>query len=564
MGQTILLADDSITIQKVIELTFSDEDFQLHTVGNGQKAIDEIRTVKPDIVLCDIIMPEKNGYEVCEFIKTQDDLKQIPVLLLTGAFEPFDQERARKAGCDGFLAKPFEPQTLISKVRQLLESAGAAPAVATSADAPAISLDETPGPSTEPPPVVASSPPVAPPPLPAMEEGATVIEEGFAVEAGERELSVEAGDQTVLLGAEEPPTVPSEDIWSQVQETSEAPPSVPEQGGDDAATIFMAAPPEPEPVESTPAANEFDEITTPSPPSAHDADQADDGAWVLPSTEEDGGSGSGEPELTPLGDFGGFDDFAASDQAPAIEPEPVAPEPPPLAAPPVEPVESEPVAPEPPPLAAPPVEPVEFVEPEPVVPEAPPEPEAVAPEPPPFSQPAAQPPLPPEPTPLEDAIFGTPEPSPPPVQEDAPLSDLPLTPSPLADDTIQPSAVPPEPTPVVEPAPEPVPEPQPLTEEPVLGEADFGLPSTPVETVAFGGGSVDEELKLSDEKASAPQPETTLGSADIDAIADKVAERLVQKLSETAIKEIAWEVVPDMARTLIQKEIDALKAKIPK
>ncbi len=377
MGQTILLADDSITIQKVIELTFSDEDFQLHTVGNGQKAIDEIRTVKPDIVLCDIIMPEKNGYEVCEFIKTQDDLKQIPVLLLTGAFEPFDQERARKAGCDGFLAKPFEPQTLISKVRQLLESAGAAPAVA-SADAPAISLDETPGPSTEPPPVVASSPPVAPPPLPAMEEGATVIDEGFAVEAGERELSVEAGDQTVLLGAEEPHTVPSEDIWSQVQETSEAPPSVPEQGGDDAATIFMAAPP--------------------------------------------------EPELTPLGDFGGFDDFAASDQAPAIEPEPVAPEPPPLAAPPVESIEPEPVAPEPPPLAPPPVEPVEFVEPEPVapeppplvepepvVPEAPPEPEAVAPEPPPFSQPAAQPPLPPEPTPLEDAIFGTPEPSPPPA-----------------------------------------------------------------------------------------------------------------------------------------------------
>src|SRR3990170_7798812 len=127
MGHTILLADDSITIQKVIELTFSDEDFNLHTVGNGQKAIDEIRTVKPDIVLCDIIMPEKNGYEVCEFIKSSQDLKHIPVLLLTGAFEPFDQERARAAGCDGFLAKPFEPQTLISKVKELLVRA---PAVA--------------------------------------------------------------------------------------------------------------------------------------------------------------------------------------------------------------------------------------------------------------------------------------------------------------------------------------------------------------------------------------------------------------------------------------------------
>jgi len=86
MSKKLLLADDSITIQKVIELTFSDEDFELHTVGNGQKAIDEIRTIQPHIVLCDIIMPEKNGYEVCEFIKSNDDLRHIPVLLLTGAF----------------------------------------------------------------------------------------------------------------------------------------------------------------------------------------------------------------------------------------------------------------------------------------------------------------------------------------------------------------------------------------------------------------------------------------------------------------------------------------------
>ena len=139
MGHKVLLADDSITIQKVIELTFSDEDFELHTVGNGQKAIDEIRSVRPDIVLCDIIMPEKNGYEVCEFIKSSDDLKQIPVLLLTGAFEPFDQERAKAAGCEGFLAKPFEPQTLISKVKELLAGAtgGAAQAAAPPAQPPA-------------------------------------------------------------------------------------------------------------------------------------------------------------------------------------------------------------------------------------------------------------------------------------------------------------------------------------------------------------------------------------------------------------------------------------------
>ncbi|HKN47817.1 MAG: hypothetical protein DMF78_01600 [Acidobacteria bacterium] len=123
MGKKILLADDSITIQKVIELTFSDEDFEVVTVGNGRAAIEKVQDVRPDLVLCDIIMPEKDGYEVCDFIKKTPGLGHIPVLLLTGAFEPFDQDRASRVGCDGFLAKPFEPQTLIAKVKDLLNQA---------------------------------------------------------------------------------------------------------------------------------------------------------------------------------------------------------------------------------------------------------------------------------------------------------------------------------------------------------------------------------------------------------------------------------------------------------
>jgi CheY-like chemotaxis protein len=130
MGKKILLADDSITIQKVIELTFSDEDFDVVTVGNGRLAIEKAQEVRPDIVLCDIIMPEKDGYEVCDFIKKSPVLSQVPVLLLTGAFEPFDQERAARVGCDGFLAKPFEPQTLIAKVKDLLNQAASRQPVA--------------------------------------------------------------------------------------------------------------------------------------------------------------------------------------------------------------------------------------------------------------------------------------------------------------------------------------------------------------------------------------------------------------------------------------------------
>jgi CheY-like chemotaxis protein len=137
MGKKILLADDSITIQKVIELTFSDEDFEVVTVGNGRLAVERVQEVQPDLVLCDIIMPEKDGYEVCDFIKKNPALSHIPVLLLTGAFEPFDQERAARVGCDGFLAKPFEPQTLIAKVKDLLnQGAGARVAARPAAVAP--------------------------------------------------------------------------------------------------------------------------------------------------------------------------------------------------------------------------------------------------------------------------------------------------------------------------------------------------------------------------------------------------------------------------------------------
>jgi CheY-like chemotaxis protein len=122
----LLLADDSVTIQRVIELTFADEDVQVIAVGNGADAIDRVQRDRPDIVLADVGMPERNGYEVAQFIKGTPALAHIPVVLLTGAFEPVDENRARAVGCDGVLVKPFEPQLVISRVKDLL--AGRQPA----------------------------------------------------------------------------------------------------------------------------------------------------------------------------------------------------------------------------------------------------------------------------------------------------------------------------------------------------------------------------------------------------------------------------------------------------
>ncbi len=116
----ILLADDSITIQKVVELTFSEGDYQVICVSNGAQALKKIGEVRPDVVLLDVIMPEKNGYEVCEQIKRSPSTSGIPVLLLTGTFEPFDKKRAETAGANGHLTKPFESQTLVAKVEELI------------------------------------------------------------------------------------------------------------------------------------------------------------------------------------------------------------------------------------------------------------------------------------------------------------------------------------------------------------------------------------------------------------------------------------------------------------
>lgn len=150
MPYKLLLADDSVTIQRVIELTFADEDIQVIAVGDGQQAIARIDAERPDVVLADIGMPERDGYEVAAHVKGTPHLSHIPVLLLTGAFEPIDEARARAVGCDGVLVKPFEPQMVINRVRDLL--AGRRPASlwgtssgAAGAASPASAADGGPG-----------------------------------------------------------------------------------------------------------------------------------------------------------------------------------------------------------------------------------------------------------------------------------------------------------------------------------------------------------------------------------------------------------------------------------
>jgi CheY-like chemotaxis protein len=156
---TLLLADDSVTIQRVIELTFADEDVVVVAVSDGDQAIARLEASPPDIVLADIGMPGKNGYEVAQYIRQSPRLAHIPVVLLTGAFEPVDQARAAAAGCDGVLAKPFEPQLVIGRVKELLARTNRPPdAIAADVPQPFIGPDDQWAPPPPEPPVTRAAP----------------------------------------------------------------------------------------------------------------------------------------------------------------------------------------------------------------------------------------------------------------------------------------------------------------------------------------------------------------------------------------------------------------------
>lgn len=119
----LLLADDSITIQKVVNLTFADEGIEVISVGNGDEAMEKMAEAAPDLVMADVNMPGLNGYQVCERIKTDENFKRTPVILLVGSFEPFNEDEARRVGADDFLTKPFQSiRQLVSKVTVLLEA----------------------------------------------------------------------------------------------------------------------------------------------------------------------------------------------------------------------------------------------------------------------------------------------------------------------------------------------------------------------------------------------------------------------------------------------------------
>jgi CheY-like chemotaxis protein len=124
----LLIADDSTTIQKVFERNFPAGEFTLSFANDGEEALTKVRTERPDLIIADISMPVKNGFELCATLKGDPTLKGIPFLLLIGILDDFDEDESSRVGADGFIVKPFEVTAALNKVRAALsKGAGTLP-----------------------------------------------------------------------------------------------------------------------------------------------------------------------------------------------------------------------------------------------------------------------------------------------------------------------------------------------------------------------------------------------------------------------------------------------------
>jgi CheY-like chemotaxis protein len=568
MAKTLLLADDSVTIQKVVGISFASEDIDLITVDNGDDAVARAKEVRPDAILADVVMPGLNGYEVCEAIKADPNLAHIPVLLLTGTFEAFDDERAQRCGAVGHVAKPFEAQVLVERVHELLaQSAAPSPPAAAA-------------PAAEP---VAAAVPQPPAPPAASPDPASVSDsfDFFDDDLGGLAPAENAPPAAAPAAAEDVALAGSDGSFAFGAEDLDAPPPEPVAPGAAATPDRTVAimPDDPSKADAGAATSLDDSLDFGAPGSDDDLLTADLGGPAPAPTasgdafdfelDEPGDQGlhPADTELVSASDLAaatvldpkgasGFD-VSYSDlgdplaEAPAAEPTAPRAEPPPSPAP--GPMPAAP-APEPTPrpaAAVPPMAPPPMPEP----PAAPPAMTAPAARQPAIPTPAAAPA--PDPVALPPSMASTDPMEAAAAAGSAAPAGAPAVPEAPPEPPARPAALqPPEAPRPTPPAPEPAHEPQ--------------------RPYSAAGASPRRPPSESDSPSGTHDPSALAGMAlaeitprlreELHDTLEKIAwesfgaltEQLVRQVLERA-ERVAWEVIPEMAETLIREEIRRMK-----
>jgi len=119
----ILIVDDEPHLRMLIQQTLEeleDEGVELLMAADGEQALETIREERPDLVFLDVMMPKKNGFDVCHAVKQEDGLRQICIILLTAKGQEFDRQRGQQVGADLYMTKPFDPDALLEKARSVL------------------------------------------------------------------------------------------------------------------------------------------------------------------------------------------------------------------------------------------------------------------------------------------------------------------------------------------------------------------------------------------------------------------------------------------------------------
>jgi CheY-like chemotaxis protein len=217
----ILVADDNTNIQKMVVLAFQERGVEVIAVGNGEAAVRRLPDANPDLVLADVFMPVRNGYEVCEFVKKDPRFSHVPVILLVGAFDPLDEKEARRVGADGVLKKPFvPPDPLIAMVMSALEKN---PKVAAElAKAKEIAAEALLPPVLPEVPLKAEPKPLPEFPEPTAEEAAVIYGFGKGVRAMDLD-EVEEDDEEETPKAKKPVKASAKDSAKDSRKDSKAP-----------------------------------------------------------------------------------------------------------------------------------------------------------------------------------------------------------------------------------------------------------------------------------------------------------------------------------------------------
>jgi two-component system, OmpR family, alkaline phosphatase synthesis response regulator PhoP len=120
MAKKILICDDEPYVTESLSYLVKREGYQVMTAEDGEDGFNKAREILPDLIFLDVMMPKRSGFEVCEELKKDERTKGIYIIILTARGEEFDEKRAKEAGADEYITKPFSPRQLSEKIHGIL------------------------------------------------------------------------------------------------------------------------------------------------------------------------------------------------------------------------------------------------------------------------------------------------------------------------------------------------------------------------------------------------------------------------------------------------------------